>query len=106
MKPNHQCLLKGHMCDQATIVILKQIQTSSNVLINTNWALRKCYGFMKIKRNVGELKRKKIICLPLHIKLELIKQFERALNKDLHCFEYLIRKFRRITMKKTKSRHI
>ena len=37
--------------------------------------------------------REKIILPPLHIKLGLIKQFVKALNKEGNCFEYICKLF-------------
>ena len=47
--------------------------------------------------------REKIKFPPLHIKLGLMKQFVKALNRDGLCFGYLIRKFPGISMGKLKA---
>ena len=39
------------------------------------------------------VEREKIILPPLHIKLGLIKQFVKALNKEGNCFEYICKLF-------------
>jgi hypothetical protein len=45
-----------------------------------------------------------IIILPqLHIKLDLMKQFVKALNKDGSCIEYIARKLPGLTMEKLKA---
>ncbi|QQP36648.1 Uncharacterized protein FKW44_021815, partial [Caligus rogercresseyi] len=41
--------------------------------------------------------REKILIPPLHLKLGLMKQFTRALDKDGRCFNYLCRAFPRLT---------
>jgi len=46
---------------------------------------------------------KKILLPPLHIKLGLMKQFVKALNKDGACFKYLTEKFSNITDAKIKE---
>lgn len=45
----------------------------------------------------------KILLPPLHIKLGLMKQFVKALNKDGHCFQYLGEKFPAISDAKLKE---
>ncbi|QQP37347.1 Uncharacterized protein FKW44_017579 [Caligus rogercresseyi] len=40
---------------------------------------------------------------PLHLKLGLMKQFTRALDKDGRCFNYLCRAFPRLTSEKVKA---
>ena len=47
--------------------------------------------------------RDKIVFPPLHIKLGLIKQFVKALNKEGSCFKYLIRSFPNLTIEKIKA---
>jgi hypothetical protein len=47
--------------------------------------------------------RNKIILPPLHIKLGLMKQFVKALNKDGACFEYISRKFPGLSTEKLKA---
>ena len=47
--------------------------------------------------------RDRILFPPLHIKLGLIKQFTKALNKDGHSFTYLCQAFPGLTMKKLKA---
>nr|XP_047125236.1 uncharacterized protein LOC124807409 [Hydra vulgaris] len=47
--------------------------------------------------------RGKIIFPPLHIKLGLMKQFVRALDKDGQCFKYICRFFPGLSMKKIKA---
>jgi hypothetical protein len=47
--------------------------------------------------------RDKIILPPLHIKLGLMKQFVKALNRDGRCFHYLIRKFPGSSLEKLKA---
>jgi hypothetical protein len=47
--------------------------------------------------------RNRIILPPLHIKLGLIKQFVKALNKDGWCIEYIAHKLPGLTMEKLKA---
>ena len=47
--------------------------------------------------------RNRILFPPLHIKLSLIKQFTKALDKDGDCFSYLCQAFERLTMDKLKA---
>ena len=47
--------------------------------------------------------REKILIPPLHMKLGLMKQFTRALDKDGRCFNYLCRAFPRLTIEKLKA---
>jgi hypothetical protein len=44
-----------------------------------------------------------IILPPLHIKLGLMKQFVKALNKDGSCIEYIAHKLPGLTMEKLKA---
>jgi hypothetical protein len=47
--------------------------------------------------------RDKIILPPLHIKLGMIKQFVKTLNKDGSCIEYIAHKLPALTMEKLKA---
>lgn len=47
--------------------------------------------------------RDKIILPPLHIKLGMIKQFVKALDKEGDCFKYICRKFPKLSMEKLKG---
>ena len=47
--------------------------------------------------------RDRIILPPLHIKLGLMKQFVKALNKDGSCIEYIAHKLPGLTMEKLKA---
>ena len=49
------------------------------------------------------INREKIILPPLHIKLGLMKQFVKALNKDDSCFHNLNRSFPKQTGEKIKA---
>ena len=53
--------------------------------------------------NEALVEREKIVFPPLHIKLGLIKQFVRALNKDGDCFKYLRSRFKGLSDEKVKS---
>ena len=47
--------------------------------------------------------REKVLLPPLHIKLGLIKQSVKALDKEEECFKYLCTKFPRLTYEKIKA---
>ena len=49
------------------------------------------------------VERDRILFPPLHIKLGLIKQFTKALDKHGCCFTYLCQAFPRLTMEKLKA---
>ena len=49
------------------------------------------------------MKPEKVLLPPLHIKLGLMKQFVKALDKERHCFKYLCVKFPTITEEKLKA---
>ena len=53
--------------------------------------------------NVPLVVRDRILFPPLHIKLGLIKQFTKALDKDGDCFTYLCQAFPGLTMEKLKA---
>ena len=53
--------------------------------------------------NEALVEREKIVFPPLHIKLGLIKQFVKALNKDGYCIKYLRTRFHRLSDKNVKS---
>ncbi|KAK5649680.1 hypothetical protein RI129_000709 [Pyrocoelia pectoralis] len=72
--------------------------------VNRNWPLRNV--MTQGKQNVINeplVARDKIIFPPLHIKLGLMKQFVKALNRDGLCFGYLIHKFPGISTEKLKA---
>jgi len=47
--------------------------------------------------------RDKVIFPPLHIKLSLMKQFMKALNKEGECFKYICKFFSRLSSEKLKA---
>ena len=49
------------------------------------------------------VKRSKIVFPPLHIKLGVMKQFVKALNKEGSCFKYICGKFPGLTIEKLKA---
>ena len=53
--------------------------------------------------NEALVERGNIVFPPLHIKLGLIKQFVKALNKDDDCFKYLRSRFHGLSDEKVKS---
>ena len=70
-----------------------------------DWPLQEelvpCKGRNVINDSLVE--RDRILFLPLHIKLGLIKQFTKALDKDGDCFTYLCQAFPELTMEKLKA---
>ena len=67
------------------------------------WLLRE---IMKIEKNVVAetlVDRDKILLLPVHIKLGLMKQFINSLSKKRSCFDYLFRKFLVLRMDQLKA---
>ena len=72
--------------------------------INQDWPVRE--ELMPGEKNVQAhplVERSKIILLPLHIKLDIIKQFAKALNKDGDCFKYICTRFPGSTIEKLKA---
>jgi len=62
--------------------------------IKQDWPARE--EFVPGEKNVQAhplVERSKIILPPLHIKLGIMKQFVKALNKDGDCFKYICTKF-------------
>ena len=53
--------------------------------------------------NVPLVNREKVLLPPLHIKLGLMKQFVKALDKEGECFKYLCTKFSRLSYEKIKA---
>jgi hypothetical protein len=49
--------------------------------------------------------RDRVILPPLHVKLGLMKQFVKALNKDGLCIEYIAHKLPGVTVGKTEGRN-
>ena len=49
------------------------------------------------------VERSKIVFPPFHIKLGIIKQFVKALEKDGDCFKYIGMKFQGLTIEKLKA---
>ena len=47
--------------------------------------------------------RDKIIFPPLHIKLELMKQLVKAVDKEGACFEYMCKEFPGVTIESSKT---
>ena len=45
----------------------------------------------------------KIVLPPLHIKLDLVKQFVRALNKEGSCFKFIVRKLAAVSIQKLRA---
>ena len=72
--------------------------------VNKNWRSRDV--MIQGKQNVINeplVSREKILLPPLHIKLGLMKQFVKALNRDGNRFGYLPRKFPGISTEKLKA---
>lgn len=72
--------------------------------VKRNWPLRDT--MVQGKQNVVNeplVTREKILLPPLHIKLGLMKQFVKALDRGGNCFGYLSRKFPGISTEKLKA---
>ena len=72
--------------------------------IKREWLSREVFilGEKNIK-NIPLVNKEKILLPPLHIKLGLMKQFVKALDKEGECFKYLCTKFPRLTYEKIKA---
>ena len=72
--------------------------------IKRKWPSREVFvlGEKNIK-NVPLVIGEKVLLPPLHIKLGLMKQFIKALDKERECFKYLCTKFPRLTHEKIKA---
>ena len=72
--------------------------------IKREWPSREVFvlGEKNIK-NIPLVNREKILLPPLHIKLRLMKQFVKALDKEGEYFKYLCTKFPRLTYEKIKA---
>ena len=72
--------------------------------VKRKWPSREVFvlGEKNIK-NVPLVNREKVLLPPLHIKLGLMKQFIKALDKEGECFKYLCTKFPRLTYEKIKA---
>ena len=70
-----------------------------------DWPVREEFGSGRSKNIVinPPVDRDKTLFPPLHIKLGLIKQFTKALDKDGSCFTYLCRAFPGLTIEKLKG---
>jgi len=72
--------------------------------VKTDWPARQIFELGK-KNIINKplVEPSKVLLPPLHIKLGLMKQFVKALNKEGECFEYLEIKFPRISVAKLKE---
>ena len=68
-----------------------------------NWATRNLAVCDKNIINEPLINRYRIILPPLHIKLGLMKQFVKALDKDGDCFNYIAKTFPSLSMEKLKA---
>ncbi|GBP65212.1 hypothetical protein EVAR_49012_1 [Eumeta japonica] len=72
--------------------------------VRRNWPLRE--NMEPGKQNIVQnslVARDKIILPPIHIKLGIMKQFVKSLDKDGNCFSYICQKFPQLTMEKIKA---
>lgn len=72
--------------------------------VKKDWPLRK--NMKPGKHNIVQnslVARDKIILPPLHIKLGIMKQFVKSLDKDGDCFSYICQKFPQLTIEKIKG---
>ena len=70
-----------------------------------DWPLREELVLCKDRNVINDplVDRDRILFPPLHIKLSLIKQFTKALDKDGDCFTYLCHAFPELTIEKLKA---
>ena len=66
-----------------------------------DWSLREELVPCKERNVIND--RDRILFPPLHIKLGLIKQFTKTLDKDGNCFTYMCQTFPGLTMEKLKA---
>ena len=66
-----------------------------------DWPVRKHLTVRKTTNLLSTARR--LIFPPLHIKLGLIKQFEKALDTDGNCFKYLCESFPALSYEKIKA---
>ncbi len=73
--------------------------------VQNEWPVRELLEPCRAKNVIHEplVDRDKILFPPLHIKLGLIKQFAKALDKQGKCFEYLCLAFPSVTEEKLKA---
>ena len=79
-------------------------QSRAQPWIKQDWPVRE--ELVPGEKNVQAhplVERSKIISLPLHIKLGIMKQFVKALNKDGDSFKYICTKFSGSTIEKLKA---
>ncbi|GFX76801.1 uncharacterized protein TNCV_1952421 [Trichonephila clavipes] len=72
--------------------------------VKQTWSIRKAliYGVKNVERQ-SLVDPKKILFPPLHIKLELMKQFVKALDKKGECFKYICGQFPGLSNAKLKE---
>eukprot|EP00795_Rhopilema_esculentum_P009945 gene9945-18558_t len=73
--------------------------------IKREWPVREELVPCRARNIINEplVNRNRILFPPLHIKLGLIKQFTKALDKDGSCFQYLCQAFPGLTIEKLKA---
>lgn len=95
-----QCGYTKHPC----FICLWDSRAKNDHWTKKNWLLRDTLE--EGKHNVIKkplVPREKIILPPLHIKLGLMKQYVKALDKDGECFRFLSAKFRGLSSEKLKQ---
>ena len=99
--------LLGQQCRYTkfpSFICLWESRDKYQYLIRRQWPSRETIATGQINIITGALvDQEKIILLPLHIKLDLMKQFVKALNKDGACFRYICKKFPSLTMERLKA---
>lgn len=73
--------------------------------VKKEWPLREELAICRAKNVINKplVDRGRILFPPLHIKLGLIKQFTKALDKDGRCFQFLCKTFPNLSTEKLKA---
>lgn len=85
-------------------ICLWDSRAKSEHWVRKDWPSRKAMVPGKLNViNKPLVSRDRIILPPLHIKLGLMKQFVKALNRDGDCFKYISKKFHNLSTEKLKA---
>lgn len=95
---------QGGYTKHPCFICLWDSRAKSEHWIKKDWPLREALvpGRLNVI-NAPLVSRDRIILPPLHIKLGLMKQYVKALNKDGECFKYITKLFPKLSTEKTKA---
>jgi len=101
------CILLGHQLGYtkySCFLCHSDSRAKSEHWLKKDWPIREQMVIGQ-KNIIKEplIERSKIIFPPLHIKLGLMKQFVKALNKDGDCFKYICKVLLRLSSEKLKA---